>query len=194
MLNLLANIVSVVGHPLWTASAFAVWALYTYESPERAARLSWLVIAVVIVPVVYRTVQGVRRGTYTNFDVSNREQRQRWYGFPLLLLGAVTAGLFLSQQPLRLSGAFLCVWCLLAAAQLLNKYLKVSLHVGINAFIAVFLAFMYLPAAGWMALAGTVFIAWSRVHLKRHTWPEVGTGMALGILAGMVYGFFFGMN
>lgn len=194
MLKLLANFVSVVGHPLWTASAFAVWALYAYESPERAARLSWLVIAVVIVPVVYRTVQGVRRGTYTNFDVSNREQRQRWYNFPLLLLGAVTAALFLTQQPLRLSGAFLCVWCLLAAAQLLNRYLKVSLHVGINAFIAVFLGLVYLPVAGWMALAGTGLVAWSRVHLQRHTWPEVATGMFLGVLAGGFYGFFFGAN
>ena len=182
----IAHYISVFGHPLLTLPVFAVIALFTFEEFQRALLLSLLIVGGFFIPIAIKMYIGSKKGTYTNFDVSNRTQRQSWYIYAILLLLAVTIILFVTDQPrmLRLSVLFSLI--LLSTSQVVNYFIKSSLHVSFN----IFLSFLIMPLhiiAGVMFLLFTVLIAWARLVLKRHTLKEIITGAAIGLAIGASY-------
>src|SRR3954471_3276320 len=108
MRNKLASAISVVGHPLLTLSVFSIIALFTYQEFKKALWASLLIIAGIFLPITLKMYLNFKSGAYTNFDVSNKSQRQSWYVFVILILLTVTIVLFLTDQPktLRLSVLF----------------------------------------------------------------------------------------
>src|SRR5260221_9307112 len=98
-----AEFISVIGHPLLTLSIFAITALFTYEEFYGALLNSSLIVAGIILPLTLKMHLNSKNGTYTNFDVSDKTQRQSWYGFAILVLLIVTIILFVTDQPRRLS-------------------------------------------------------------------------------------------
>lgn len=123
------------------------------------------------------------KGTYTNFDVSDREQRQGWYWLVLGLLAGVTGVTYLTGQTYLLRLILLLATLLLVAAQLLNRFFKSSLHVSLNTYLA-FLLLLFTPMVGVLLLLLVPIIAWSRWQLGRHTISELLLGGALGLLFG----------
>lgn len=182
----IAHYISVFGHPLLTLPVFAVIALFTFEEFQRALLLSLLIVGGFFIPIAIKMYTGSKKGTYTNFDVSNRTQRQSWYIYAILLLLAVTIILFVTDQPrmLRLSVLFSLI--LLSTSQLVNYFIKSSLHVSFN----IFLAFLIMPLhliTGVMFLLFTALIAWARLTLKRHSFKEIITGAIIGLTIGISY-------
>ncbi|MBL7782670.1 MAG: hypothetical protein JNM22_15690, partial [Saprospiraceae bacterium] len=142
----------------------------------------------VVAPILIKSYRGVQKGEYTNYDISDRKQRQSWYVLPTLLLSVVTVALYLSGQSRIIWLATLFALVLFVASQVVNLFIKTSLHVGFNAY----LGFLALPMSKWMGLAFLLFtipLAWSRIVLKRHTVPEVIAGAVLGVLSG--WGFLY---
>jgi membrane-associated phospholipid phosphatase len=179
----IATIISWAAHPVVTLPLFAVYALFRNEPREKAIQLSAMVVGVVFLPLILKTLYGARRGRYTNLDVSNREQRKKWYWLPNLLLLSLTVYFFLTPQRADLRYAFLFAWLLMQTSQLVNFRLKTSLHVGFHAYF-VCLLYNLLPQWGIFALFTIPFMAWSRVTLGRHSLAEVSCGALLGLLAG----------
>lgn len=180
----IAHYISVFGHPLLTIPVFAVIALFTFEEFQRALLLSLLIVGGFFIPIAIKMYVGSKKGTYTNFDVSNRTQRQSWYIYAILLLLAVTIILFVTEQPrmLRLSVLFSLI--LLSTSQAVNYFIKSSLHVSFN----IFLAFLIMPlhlVTGLIFLLFTVLIAWARLTLKRHSFKEIITGAVIGLAIGV---------
>jgi membrane-associated phospholipid phosphatase len=181
----LASFISVIGHPLLTLSVFAIIALFNYEKFQMALLHSSLIVAGIFLPLTLKMYLNSRNGTYTNFDVSNKTQRQSWYIFAIAVLLIVTIILFVTDQPrtLRLSVLFSLI--LLGTSQIMNYLIKSSLHVSFN----IFLSFLIVPMnliAGLFFLAFTILIAWARLTLKRHTIREIITGAFIGIIIGTV--------
>jgi len=126
---------------------------------------------------------GVKNGNYTNFDVSNKKQRQSWYVFAILVLFIITIALFITDQPQTLSLSVLFSLILLITSKLMNYYIKSSLHVSFN----IFLSFLIMPMsllAGILFLVFTILIAWARLSLKRHTVKEIIAGSTIGLTIG----------
>ena len=78
---------------------------------------------------------------YTNFDVSDKSQRQWWYIFALLILLVTAIILFVTAQPRTLSLPVLFSLLLLVTSQIVNYFIKSSLHVSLN----MLLSFLIVP-------------------------------------------------
>ncbi len=181
-----AQFISTIGHPLLTIPVMVISALFTVESFEKALQLSAIIAGGIFIPVIYKLYKGSRNGQYTNFDVSDRKERQAWYFYPIVLSGIVTAILFATHQsrPLCYGVAGGCVLLVLSA--LVNTRIKSSLHLAFN----VYLAFLMLPISavlGYGLLIFSIFLGWSRLTLQRHTMPEILVGSVLGLLVGAAY-------
>ena len=180
-----ANFISVLGHPLLSISLFSILSLFNFESIEKASLISALIICVVIIPTTIKMYRGKKDGVYTNFDVSDKLERQSWYKYVLTLLFIVTLILFLTQQSLTLRLSVLFFFLLLLTSQIVNNFIKSSLHVSFN----IFIAFLILPMNSIVALLLFLFvpiIAWSRLKLKRHTRKEIIVGASIGLFWGFL--------
>lgn len=182
----IAFVLSSLGHPLVTVSVFTLIALFRFETQENARLYSALIVGGVLLPLAIKMYLGVKKGTYSNFDVSNQQERKGWYKYALLLLAILTGVLWMTavSDGVRLSVS--CALLLLAGSQLLNHYIKASLHVSVNTF----LAFLMLPLNWVIALifaSFIPFIAWARVVQGRHSSREVWAGAFLGVVVGVVF-------
>ena len=179
----LAHYISNLGNPLLTIPVFSVIALFQTEEPKTALFVSLLIVVGIVVPILIKSYRGVQKGKYTNYDISNKAQRQSWYLFPTLLLAAVTLILFLTDQSQALRMGVAGALALFIFAQILNLYIKTSLHVGFNTYLA-FLIFPFNWVVGVGTLVFSFFLGWSRIVLKRHTLAEVVSGALLGLVVG----------
>jgi membrane-associated phospholipid phosphatase len=187
IIDTFAKTLSIIGHPLLVIPVFAIIALFKYENTANATTLSALIVGGLIVPVVAKMYLGYRKGTYSNFDVSDQTERKTWYSLPIILLTIFTLYLFFTEQERNLRMAISLSLVLLISSKLINNYIKISLHASFGAYIAM-LAFQLLGILyGWMFLLFALLVACARVALARHTVLEVVLGLALGLILGGFY-------
>lgn len=186
MQHRIAHFISAFGNPLLTIPLFAVIALYRTQGRETALFVSLVIVGGVVVPILIKSYRGVQKGEYTNYDISNRKQRQSWYLFPTLLLAIATLVLYFTNQSRDLILGVFFALVLFIVSQLVNLYIKTSLHVGFN----VYLGFLVFPLNKRFAigvLLFTIILGWSRVVLRKHTLKEVICGAVLGTVVGGIY-------
>ncbi|MES3016910.1 MAG: phosphatase PAP2 family protein [Bacteroidota bacterium] len=180
-----ANILSIFGHPLLTAPAFAIFMFFKLEDVELAFKHSIIIILGIFLPLSIRMYVNTKKGVYTNFDVSDQGQRQSWYIFATILLSVFTLYLFITGQPQNLCYSVAASLILLVISQCINFYIKSSLHVSVNVFLA-FLMMSVSVAAGIMFLLFAGFVAQSRLVLGRHTIREIIVGALVGLIVGFI--------
>jgi membrane-associated phospholipid phosphatase len=182
----IANIISIIGHPLLTIPIFVIMVLFKYQDLQRAFLISTLLLGGVFIPLTLKMYIGSRNGTYTNFDVSDKSERQNWYVIVLILLFILTSILFLTNQPRVIKYNALFFFLLLFIAKMGNYFIKTSLHVSLNIFLS-FLMMQINLMYGFSFLGFVFVIAWSRLILKRHTLKEIIygglNGLAIGLLS-----------
>jgi membrane-associated phospholipid phosphatase len=180
----LANVISTVGHPLLTIPVFLVIVLFSYQHLYNATTISALIIIFFFISISIKMYVGSKKGTYTNFDVSDRNERQSWYVVALFLLSILILILFYTNQAKAIIWTALFFFLLLLISKLLNYYIKSSLHVSLN----VFLTFLIIPFNLYFGIIFLFFvlsISWSRIVLKRHTLKEVIYGGMVGSFIGL---------
>jgi len=182
----IAKLISTLGHPFLTVPVFVVFLLFSIEPARQATYLSFLIIGGIFVPIGIKTILGVRKGTYTNLDVSDQGQRQEWFIATSVLLLIVTAIIWLTNQGWTLRLAVSCALMLLLVAQAVNIRVKASMHLAFHTFLG-FLILYFNWYAGLCFLLFAPLLAWSRLHLKRHVNKEIVVGIALGVVFGMVF-------
>jgi hypothetical protein len=180
----LARFVSIVGHPAVVMPMAVLWAATRQGTDPQAARSALLAAAMVIVLVLVYSVIQVRAGRWAHVDASVPAERVR---LNLLLAGALvaaTAGLWhTGASQAVITGAALSA-AIVVVALAARRALKLSLHCAFGAYAAALL----WPSGLALALAGlAVAVAWSRLHLRRHTRGEVATGLAAGVAAGGLF-------
>jgi hypothetical protein len=182
----IAKFISIFGHPLLTIPVFVMITLFNFESVEKASWISALIIGGVFIPLIARMYRGEKRGEYTNFDVSDQTQRQSWYKFVVPLLVVVTAVVFVTKQGSILCFGVLFSTCLLITAQLINYFIKSSLHISLNTFLF-FMIFRMNIYIAILFLLFILLIVWARLILKRHTAAELLTGILIGLFWGEMF-------
>ncbi|RSK44182.1 phosphatase PAP2 family protein [Hymenobacter perfusus] len=184
LLRRVATVVSLLGHPLILAPVLVAFVAYRQGLGAGAGWAIGSVVLVVVLPISWWNLRQTRRGSYTNFDVSERKQRNSFYPLLLGLLGLATLVVFW-QQPA--DGGFryglLAAWALLLGCYGLNFWLKVSLHAAMSFFLASILLYME-PIGGGVAVMVAALIAASRLVLRRHTLLELLVGSLVGAAAG----------
>jgi len=172
-----ARAISAVGHP-FVLIPLAV-AIATHASTWAA-----IIAVATILPVLAIMAVQVRRGKWSDYDVSRHEQRHGLYWALLpIQIGAAIALHFAHAAPQMVRGLAASA-AMLAAGLLANRLLKVSLHSMFAAFSAVLVS-RGMPLAIPAALAVVAAVAWSRYRLERHTAMEIACGLLIGIAGGI---------
>jgi hypothetical protein len=176
----IARAISIAGHPFVTGTVLIA------AGAGLAAGLAFLLIAVV--PMTGLMFLQVRRGRWEHVDASNKPERRSLYaaGLAIALVWAGYLALFREASPMP-KRAMVVIAMLLVCA-VVTRWLKVSLHLFFAAMAAAALA-MGGMAAGWVVAALVPLLAWSRLHLRRHTGAEVVAGGVMGAVTGLAVHF-----
>lgn len=171
-----ARAVSVAGNPLFLIPL-------TVAAVSQNWRWAVAIALTTTIPLVVIIARNVRRGTWSDFDVSRRDQRLGLYraGLPLLLL-ATAVLYFLDASPRMLRGVAGGL-LIFVAGVLGHRFLKLSMHMMFTTFCAVMLIWAY-PWSAAAVIPFVALVAWSRRVLDRHTWAEIVIGTAIGAAAG----------
>ncbi len=173
----LARALSAAGHPL-------VLIPLTVALTTGSLRAAAIIAATMTLPLAAFIAAQVRRGSWSDFDVSRRDQRSGLYAVVavFLALGAVT--LYLTGASPRMMRGLAATAVMLAVALLGNRILKTSMHLMFAAYCAV-LVIRFYPWSALLVVPFVMAIAWSRLRLGRHTLAEVIVGAILGTLTGL---------
>lgn len=184
--SIIAKYISIIGHPFLTIPIFLIVILFAREDVDNAGTLALLIIGGIFIPVSIRTYIGVKRGKYTNLDVSDQIQRQQWFRLMTGLIFLITVLLWLTKQDLVICIAITVSLLLMIVSQGMNIVIKSSMHVAYHTFLS-FVIFFFNQWMGILFLLFLPLLAWSRLYLKRHTKPEVFSGLVLGMFFGSLF-------
>ena len=172
-----ARLISAAGHPFVLIPLAVALA-------SGNLRTALILAATMILPLAVVILRRTRSGAWSDFDVSRQEQRSGLYraAFPLLALAAVV--FYLMGAEARFFRGFLAAALMFGFGLAVNRWLKVSLHMICGAYAAVLVSKVY-PGAIPIAAAVVLVVAWSRLHLTRHTLAEIVVGILAGTAAGL---------
>lgn len=139
---------------------------------------------IMVLPISAWIIWNVKKGKYTNLDVSDRVQRKTLYVFVAVSLITYVLYDYYFNKNIDLIMIFILV--LLFFMQVSNYFIKSSMHTAFNVFVAaLFLSIHPLFGLGWFVIA--LLVGLSRIILQRHTPQEVFSGMMIALLVSFIY-------
>lgn len=162
---------------------FIYFSSITYTFKE-AFHIFLPILLLAIAPITFWISYHVRKGKYTNMDVSNRNQRKSLYFFIGAVLITYLFYNYFVNHNFDLFITFIMI--LLFVMQISNYFIKSSMHTAFNVFVAA-LFFSINPYLGIFWLGIAILVGVTRVILKRHTVKEVFTGAAIAVLVSFIY-------
>jgi len=173
----LARVLSIAGHPFLLIPVLVAVA-------SRNWKWTAFVAAGTVLPLLVITIRNVRRGVWSDHDVSHRRERGGLYRVALPCVAVTTVvGYFLGAGPGFMRG-LLAALGMLTLGAIGNRFLKISLHTMTAAYFAVVIGKLYpYPASTLAVVAFVAAICWSRRKLERHTWAEIAVGLVIGTAA-----------
>ncbi len=180
MITFAAQVISVLFHPAVISIATPIVLMFFIQR-EVPYHIFWFFFPLIFVGIVILfTYVGVRTKLFSDFDVTKRSERKPLYFFVIIISLLYIALLFFFQGPKSLIVLGVGVLTGAIIFELVNKKLKASIHVAaVSAFFCV-LALLYGGIFFFFPLLIPV-IAWSRIHMKRHTFSEAVVGGSVGI-------------
>lgn len=181
----LARYISIIGHPLLTIPIFIVIVMFKFNDIQDALFITFLIIGCVFVPLILLMYIKSKNGSYTNFDVSDKNQRKSLFLFVIPLLLIVTIILFKTNQSRNLCLSVLFALILIFISQIVNFFVKSSLHVSLNIYLGS-LIYTFDYKISIIVLLFTALLCWSRVKLGRHTFKEIVYGIFIGTCISLI--------
>ncbi|HST43779.1 MAG TPA: hypothetical protein VLK29_01005 [Luteimonas sp.] len=174
-----ARAVSIALHPFAVFMLLALLAAWRVDPASLARTAAGMAAAIAIISAFIW--QRRRAGHWETVDASRPQERPLLYLLALAVIGGYW--LWMGGRASAASGGVLAAVAMLATAGVANRWIKLSLHMASLVFASVVSWPLAWPAAA-MLTASVPVLAWSRLALGRHTWPEVVGGTALGAAFG----------
>lgn len=122
-----------------------------------------------------------RRGIFSDFDLSKREERWKFFSISLAPLGLyLLSSIFLKGIFFSTTLISLGIIGGLILFAFFNRFLKPSIHTGVACAYVLTVAILYGPIAFFVSFWMVPVIIWARLRLKKHTFNEVLVGGIIG--------------
>lgn len=121
------------------------------------------------------------RGVFSDFDLSKKPERQKFYHLVLVLSfvyfisTALIKGFFF-----HLTAIILSVFLIILAFDVVNNFLKASIHLGVVCAFVFSMGIFYGLNTFLLLFPLIPLMAWSRFKLKKHTLMELLVGGLIG--------------
>jgi membrane-associated phospholipid phosphatase len=182
-----ARLISWIGHPLVFVSASVAVVVGTQLDSRTGLPILLALVLSTLVPTAILLLAGVRSGRWSDSDVSIRKERQRFFPWAVPFSVAGVVAMWWMRAPGYIIRGGLATLALFIVSWMLNFGLKLSLH-ALFAFYCAIILFRIGLIWGAIALVLAILVAWSRLFLRRHTWIELIAGIMLGLIGGLVTG------
>lgn len=185
MTSSLARFISFIFNPILLLVFVPFFMLYKVEGDWNAA-IWWTGYSMLfLLALTLFLAIAVRKGIFTNMDVSKREQRPLLFMVCSILGIIYLIGLFQLNGPVILKEIMVGIMLGILIVSFINTRLKASIHVATVSALLFSLAVVY-NGYYLLLLALIPLVAWSRLKIKRHTLPETVVGGLLGILLSLL--------
>lgn len=180
-MKLFPKVINVVLHPV-TVTIPGVFLIVYKNTGSVNGAFWWTFISIIFSAIVSLFVlYGVRKGFFTNLDVSNRKQRIILYPVIIIVVLLFSGVVYLAHGPKVLIEASFLVIAALIILDVINTKIKVSGHVGVVSAFITGLVYAYGGIAFFSILL-IPLVAWARIVEKRHTLQETIVGAVSGIV------------
>ncbi|PZU87523.1 MAG: ABC transporter permease [Chryseobacterium sp.] len=180
----ISKFISNFFNPLVSLVIYFFYYSYRNYTWEEASKKFLPILLLLIIPIALWIYRNVKKGNYTNMDVSNRKQRHSLYIFIIIATVVFLIADYVLHKEIDWTVLMLCI--LLILMQISNFYIKSSMHTSLNIYVAA-LFFAINPTIGVLWLLLAVLIGITRVILKRHTVKEVLSGGGIAIFVSLIY-------
>lgn len=181
----LAKLLSFLGHPLLLGTLYVVLMSFKNLSNETAWKVSLLTVGFIPLPIIIHNLKKLKKGEYTNFDVSDQKQRKGFYPFAISLFTLLMILFYLFGFPWSVTVNTLNFLVMMLIMAFINLKTKASLHAGISFYVSISLISLslWIGILFFLLALGTT---WSRLILDRHTVQELTIGMGMGLIFGLI--------
>lgn len=179
-----ARLLSTLGHPLVAGALFLGVVIARLYNRTDAAAMGAALLLALLAPIAIWIQWQVRRGRYSDFDVSRQADRFSMYPVIVGLLTLSTLTMALTHQPRQFSLGMGAACAMTLICFLANRWIKISVHASFGFFLAL-VSVKLSPAWVAPALVLATLVALSRLYLRRHQWSEVMCGAVLGVATAM---------
>ena len=181
----LAKFLSFLGHPLLLGTLYVVLMSFKNLSNETAWKVSLLTVGFIPLPIIIHNLKKLKKGEYTNFDVSDQKQRKGFYPFAISLFSLLMILFYLFGFPWSVTVNTLNFLVMMLIMAFINLKTKASLHAGISFYVSISLISLSLWI-GMLFFLLALGTTWSRLILDRHTVKELTIGMGMGLIFGLI--------
>ncbi|MFH1832561.1 MAG: hypothetical protein ABH816_00140 [Candidatus Levyibacteriota bacterium] len=183
MIRFFATLLSYIFHPVIFVLLMPYFLIYRQTTNVLYA-LKWEIFSSIFIFLGLALVfLGKRKGIFSDFDLSKREERWKFFAIILapitlyLLASIFIKGLFFSTTIISLG-----VILTLLLFALANKFVKPSIHTCVACAYVISVSILYGPIAFFITFWMIPVVIWSRLHLKKHTVNELFIGGTIGTL------------
>ena len=179
----LARFLSFCGHPFLFPPVVALIVGSLILGPAQSIKAVATVVLFCLLPASILIVRQVRKGEWSDLDVSQRKDRPHLFFLALGFLALTVCILMVTGQSMAYAKGCIAAITLVCMGWLLNRWLKPSMHSG----FAMLTAAALLPFGLKWAVPAILFagaVGWSRIQLGRHMTKEVLLGLGLGFVVG----------
>ena len=184
ILTNLSKVISNFFNPLVSLVIYFFYYSYKNYSWEEASKKFLPILLLLIIPIAIWIYRNVKKGNYTNMDVSNRKQRHSLYIFIIIATIIFLSVDYFLHKEIDWTVLMLCI--LLILMQISNFFIKSSMHTSLNIYVSA-LFFTIEPIIGIFWFLLSILIGITRVILKRHTPKEVLSGGTIAIFVSLIY-------
>jgi membrane-associated phospholipid phosphatase len=181
-----AQLLSVLGHPFIFVPIVALFAGWHVLTPRDAAVGVLTVVLSCLVPISIYILFKVRRGEFSDLDISQRKDRPHLFTVGVTMLSLTCVILYLTHQSFAFVRGCAAAIVLVCLGWAFNLWIKPSMHAG----FAMLTSFSLWPLGARIAFPMTLFailVGWSRVILARHTKLEVVIGLIFGAVVARIF-------
>lgn len=181
MITYFARFISFVFNPLFLLFPVPYFLVF-YETKDSIYAFKWTIFSGLFIFIVaVFAVIAVKKGVFTDLDVSHREQRPLLFLFVGILCMFYLTSLSFLKGPPVLFLTIICVLIALLFVSLINTRVKASIHVATVSAVIVTIGLLY-GGMHYLVFLLIPLIGWSRVKIKRHTISEAIIGGLAGTL------------
>jgi len=185
MVTIFARFISFIFNPYFLLVPIP-YLLVLRQTGDPIAAIKWTLFSMGFLGAVGLLVYiFVKKGYFTDLDISKREQRPLFFLMITLFAILYFVGLFYFQGPMVLYVSLIGIFISLLLFSFLSSKVKASIHVATITAMIFSLSLLY-NGKFLLLLFLIPLIAWSRVKIQRHTKREVFVGGVLGLAIPLV--------
>lgn len=181
-MTILAKLVSFLFHPVLFFLVMPFFVEYRLTDSKLYA-FKWTIFSSIFIFLgIFLVFLGILKGIFSDFDVSKRQERYRFYGI-LLILALIYFFITIAFKGILFPLTVISFGIIVGVVvfDIVNHFTKASVHMAVASAFVLSMGILFSYKVLFILIWIIPVVAWARVKIKEHTLIEIIAGTFLGI-------------